>query len=499
MMRGAAIPLIMTVVVIAGLVWLLGDSDRPESGSMGLLLFCAAGIKAPVEEIAKAYEEEFGVSIQIQYGGSGTLLSNLEISNQGDLYIAADTSYTDIARDKGLVQETLPLSLLEPVIAVPRGNPKGIESVDDLLRDGLRLSLANPDAASVGKTGKKLLTKIGLWERINSAVLENGVFKPTVNEVANDVKLGAVDAAIVWDVTVNQYDELEAIAIRGSDDFVKHVTIGVLNASRQSAKALRFARYLAAPEKGSPIFEKHGFPSVLGDPWARSPEILYYSGGVNRVAIEETLRAFQEREGVSIVTVYNGCGILLGQIKSGGEPDLYHTCDASFMRGVEAQFGRAAEISRTDIVIIVQKGNPYNIRTLADLGAKKLQLGVCNEDQSTLGTMTASLLRENGLFDSVNRNVVVNTPTADLLVSQLTVGQLDAAIVYKANATYILDKADVIPLGLDGAVATQTIAIAHETRNPQLLKRLEEALRTAESEKRFLDSGFEWFPVSAAE
>jgi ABC-type molybdate transport system substrate-binding protein len=202
---------------------------------------------------------------------------------------------------------------------------------------------------------------------------------------------------------------------------------------------------------------------------------------------------------VSIVTVYNGCGILLGQIKSGGEPDLYHTCDASFMRGVEAQFGRAAEISRTDIVIIVQKGNPYNIRTLADLGAKKLQLGVCNEDQSTLGTMTASLLRENGLFDSVNRNVVVNTPTADLLVSQLTVGQLDAAIVYKANATYILDKADVIPLGLDGAVATQTIAIAHETRNPQLLKRLEEALRTAESEKRFLDSGFEWFPVSAAE
>ena len=129
-MRGAAIPLIATIVFIAILVSLLSDSSKSNSDSTEILLFCAAGIKGPVSEAAKAYEEEFGIKVQIQYGGSGTLLSNLEISNQGDLYIAADSSYTDIARDKGLVQETLPLSLLHPVIAVPLGNPKNILSVD---------------------------------------------------------------------------------------------------------------------------------------------------------------------------------------------------------------------------------------------------------------------------------------------------------------------------------------------------------------------------------
>jgi molybdenum ABC transporter molybdate-binding protein len=499
-MRGAAIPLILTVAIIVALLSLLSESGSGSgSGSTELLVYCAAGIKGPVAEIARAYEDEFGVSIHLQYGGSGTLLSNLEISNQGDLYVAADTSYTDIARGKGLVREAIPLALLEPVIAVPKGNPKNITSVDDLLRDGLRLSLANPDAASVGKTAKKMLGKIGLWERINAAVRQNGVFKPTVSEVANDVKLGTVDAAIVWDVTVNQYDELEAVPIRGSEGFVKHVTIGVLTKSKQSAEALRFARYLAAPEKGAPVFEKNGFPSVPGDSWAKSPEILYYSGGVNRIAIEETLREFQDREGVSITTVYNGCGILLGQIKGGGEPDMYHTCDASFMKGVEAQFGVVHELSKTDIVIIVQKGNPYDVRSLADLGDRKLQLGVCNEEQSTLGTMTAQLLRKYGLYDSVSRNVVVNTPTADLLVTQLTVGKLDAAIVYKANTTYIRDHADVIPLELEGAVATQTISIARQTRYPQLLKRLEDVLRTAKSKDRFLSSGFEWIATGNAE
>ena len=493
-MRRAAILFVATATLIAALLFQLRDPSEPDSDEITLFVFCAAGIKAPVEKVAKSYEEKFGVNIQLQYGGSGTLLSNLEISNQGDIYIAGDSSYTDIALEKGLIQETLPLSLLQPVIAVPKGNPKNINHVEDLLRDGLRLSLANPDAASVGKTSRKMLTKIGLWQSINAAVQANGVFKPTVNEVANDVKLNAVDAAIAWDVTVNQYDDLDAIPIRGSEGFIKHVTLGVLTRSKQSVEALRFARYLAAPEKGGVLFEENGFPSVPGDPWAETPEIIYYSGGINRLAIEETLASFQEREGVSIVTVYNGCGILLGQIKSGGEPDIYHTCDASFMKGVESQFGVAKNLSRTNIVIAVQKGNPHDIQSLEDLGRKKIQLGVCNEEQSALGAMAADLLRKNGLYDSVIKNVVLNTPTADLLVAQLTVGKLDAAIVYDANTTYIKDKADVIPIDLEGSMATQTIAIARQTAFPQIVNRLEAALRNASSKERFMDNGFIWLP-----
>ena len=37
------------------------------------------------------------------------------------------------------------------------------------------------------------------------------VFKPTVVDAANDVKLGAVDAAIVWDSMAKQYPDLEFV------------------------------------------------------------------------------------------------------------------------------------------------------------------------------------------------------------------------------------------------------------------------------------------------
>lgn len=491
-MRGPLIPFLISVLMIAVLIALLGGRGPKTAIGTVLLVHCAAGIKAPVEEAAKAYEKEFGITVQLNYAGSGTLLSALETRNVGDIYIAADSSYTDLAREKGIVQEALPVATQQPTIAVPKLNPKNIRTVDDLLEGNLRIALANPDAASVGKTTKKLLTSLGKWEAINDATTARGVFKPTVNEVANDVKLGTVDAGIIWDATVNQYPELDAVPLQNADQFTKNVTIGVMTQSENPTEALRFARYLSAPEKGIPIFQSHGFNTTPGDAWAITPEILYYSGGVNRIAIEKTLAEFQQREGIAITTVYNGCGILLGQIKSGGRPDFYHTCDASFMKGVENLFGDAAALSKTDIVILVPTGNPKNIQSLEDLATQSLQLGVCNEEQSTLGAMTADILHDIGLYEAVQKNVVVNTPTADLLATQLAVGKLDAAIVYRANAIQVADKSEIIPIQLDGATATQTTAIAQETKYPQILARLNDALQRAESRDRFIVSGFDW-------
>ena len=67
--------------------------------------YCAAGMKPPVAKIAEQYEKEYGVKINIIYGGSGTLLNNLEVAQKGDLYLAADYSYIDIAREKNLLAE----------------------------------------------------------------------------------------------------------------------------------------------------------------------------------------------------------------------------------------------------------------------------------------------------------------------------------------------------------------------------------------------------------
>lgn len=478
-------------------------SGTLENAPQALLVYCAAGIRGPLEAVAKQYEREYHTRIEIQYGGSGTLLSNLRVSGKGDLFLAADSSYIDLARDQKLVEEAMPLARQRPVLAVAKGNPKGIHAPTDLLRADVKLSLANPEAASIGALTRKILETQNLWSQVSEATAQRGVFKPTVNEVANDLKLKTADAGIVWDATILQYPELEGIPMAGAEAFDRPITIGVLRSAAHPTAALHFARYLSASDKGLEVFKRMGYTPVAGDAWAEQPQILYYSGAVNRIAIQDVLRAFEAREGVRITTVFNGCGILLGQMKLGERPDVYHTCDATFMRGVETLFEQPVPISSMAIVILAKKGNPDKLRTLADLGKPGLKIALANEQQSSLGALTATMLRQAGVYEQVQKNVLGTTPTGDLLVNQMRTGALDAVVVYKSNTLVAEKTLDVIALDLPGATATQTFAIGQNSRCKQLLGRLFAALQRAESVRHYEQCGFRWLladqPTSASQ
>jgi molybdate transport system substrate-binding protein len=466
---------------------LTGCKKQKEEKS--ILLYCAAGIKPALEKVAKSYYEEYGIRVDLQFGGSGTLLANIRIAQQGDLYVAADKSYVDEAIHYGLIDETQPLAKIKPVIAVQKGNPKGIKSVEDLKVASIKVAIANPEAASIGRLMKNILTKSNHWE----AIKENAtVFMPTVVEVANNIKLEAVDAGIVWDATANQYDDLEIVTIPEFDSHIKNITIGVLKFSKQPTEALKFLRYLAAKDKGLLVFDRLGYEAIEGDQWSETPELLFYSGGVNRAAVDNTVRKFEEREGVDVIRVYTGCGILVSQMKAGQEPDAYFSCDVSFMTQVEDRFSDITDISKTDIIIAVPKGNPLQIKILKDLSTADLKLGVCNHELSALGFLTKKLLESQNLWESVYSNVRVQTPTAYLLVNQLRTGSLDAVVVYEANVAQIKNKIDIVRLTQKEAMALQNFGVSLKSNNRYLTKRLLKTITDEKSKEVFLDNGFTW-------
>lgn len=454
-----------------------------------LLLYCAAGVKPVVEKVAKQYFEEYGVRVDLQYGGSGTLLSNLRVAKQGDLYLAADKSYINEAKSFGLINETQPLAFMKPVIAVAKGNPKNIKYIKDLFIDSVKVAIANPDAASIGRLTKKMLQKMQQWDSLEKNI---SVLMPTVNEVANTIKLGTADAGIIWDATANQYDDIDAVNVEEFNSFIKNITIGVLSYTEQPTEALKFLRYLSAKNRGLNAFKELAFQPIAGDVWDEKPELLFYSGGVNRLAIDKTIQAFEKREGVEVSRVYNGCGILVSQIKAGQEPDAYLSCDVSFMTQVEDRFNTITDISKTRIVIAVEKGNPKNIQTLNDLTKEGLQLGVCNYNQSALGALTKKLLESQNIWDNVYKNVRSQTPTADLLVNQIRTGSLDAVIVYEANVSQVKDKLDIIMLSEEQANALQNFGIFTNSKNQNTMKRLLTMLTNEKSKERYLENGFEW-------
>ncbi|NQT92991.1 MAG: molybdate ABC transporter substrate-binding protein [Lentisphaerae bacterium] len=467
-----------------------------------LILFCAAGIRLPIEKIRHDFERECGVPVDVQYGGSNTLLSQLQVSRAADLYLAADDAYLAIAREKGLIRETVPIAGMVPVIVVPRGNPEAISGVVDLMREGLRVAMGNPDQAAIGKHTREALRASGHWEELERHVTKSGVFKPTVPDIANTVEIGSVDAGIVWSATAAQYDGLDVVHAPELDAGASRITIGVTAWSKPAATALNFARYVAGRNRGLVTFKRMGYEPVPGDPWTLRPELTLFAGSVNRRAMEPVIRRFEAREGVRVNTVYNGCGILTAQMRTirqaddPGFPDAYIACDVYYLDTVAELFEQGTRVSETDIVVVVAEGNPKNIRTPEDLVRPGVRVAIGQPDQCTIGVLSRRLLEDANLYQRLlKNNVVTQTATSALLVPAVTTGSADAALAYRTDTLAEAARTDVIDIDSPLAKAVQPFAIARGTQHKQLAARLFETIRGARQD--FETAGFRWRLTSA--
>jgi molybdate transport system substrate-binding protein len=503
-------------VLIALMVLLLnsgGPQQRPagtgESGRTTLTMYTAAGMRVPVEKIAAQYETETGVHVELQFGGSNTLLNQLQVNKfeTADLYLAADDFYLDEAVELGLARETLPIGHQRPVIAVRRDSDKSITSIADLVRGDVTVSMASPDQAAVGQVCREALrgAEIGeanAWDAVEAAVTERGVFKPTVNDVANDVKLGAVDAGLLWDTTVampKYRDELQAIGV-AELDHPKLVGVAVLNSSQQPTEALRFARYLTARDRGLPVFAEGGMRPVEGDVWEEHPEITFYCGAVNRRAVEQIIADFSEREGVSVNTVYDGCGTLTGRMKTIdqqlpelGFPDVYMACDLYYLENVREWFQEAANVSDVELVIAVPKGSE-RVRTLDDLLKPGVRVAIGQPQQCTIGALTRRLLEKEGLYEKLKQKqqqegeVVVEKPSSALLVPDVVTGHVDVSLAYITDVLANREQVDIIRIASPLNLAIQPFSIARTSDHKFLVRRLYKQI--AASPEAFESAGF---------
>jgi molybdate transport system substrate-binding protein len=379
---------------------------------------------------------------------------------------------------------------MRAVVVVTKGNPKNVSSLKDLLREDVRLVQASPDAAAIGKITRSILTESGDWAALDAATR---AYRTTVTDVANDLLVGAADAGIVYDAVLHIYPDLEPVEIPELQEAVSEILVGVVKSSRQPTAALHFARFMSATDRGLKHYRDHGFTAADGDDWADVPELTFFAGSMLRPAIDHTVTAFEEREGVEVRRVYNGCGILVAQMQSGQRPDAYFACDSEFMNSVSEIFPEPVDVTQNELVILVQKGNPHGISSLRDLSQEGLRVGIGHEKQCAMGWLTQNTLKEGGVQEEVMANVTVQTPTGDMLVNQLRAGSLDAAVAYLSNAAGAGDVLDAIRIeGLACAVATQPFAIARNSRYHQTMARLFEAIRSAESQESFLAEGFRW-------
>lgn len=457
-----------------------------------LTLYCAAGLRKPVSQIIEAYTAETGRKVNVIYNGSGALLSQIKIG-KGDLYMPADLSYIEEAAKGGLTAESIPTAYLTAVIVVHKDNTT-IRSLEDITKSGVRISLADQSAA-VGKFTRKVLAENGLLNAIEKNVT---VTKPTVNGIVEDVSIGSVDATIAWDAVARNFTDLRTIEVPIFSAKRRSAAVAVLNSTRKPTAALHLARYISAKDKGGEVFKRNGFDTPeKADQWAEIPQILVFSGSMLKPAIGERIQEFEQREGCTITTVYEGCGTLISQMKAGAKPSFYFSCDQSFLDQVQDRFNTGTVATTNEIVMLVPKGNTKSIRSLDDLLVKSAKVGVAHPVKSALGKLTEILLENTKLLKPLkdSGNIVVYASKGDELVTQMQAGSLDVALLYRSNALAspsILKYCDIVALDHPEAVASQPFASSLDTPYPNQLNRLGDFLTNAEGKKNFLKYGFTW-------
>ncbi len=215
----------LTVVLLA--VLFIGVRQVSTNGQEEILVLCGGSMRGAVEELKRRYEEIHPDRIVTTYGGSGELCAQILHTGKGDIYVCHDP-FMPWAHDKGVIREWGTLASLDVVIAVPKGNPKNIQTLEDLARPGLRVGIGNQVYSSSGQIIKHMLAD----QSFGPGILKNvRVETKGHQQRCNDVVMGTLDATTVWNAVAHLYrDKLDVIAIpKTYVDTITTATYGVLD------------------------------------------------------------------------------------------------------------------------------------------------------------------------------------------------------------------------------------------------------------------------------
>ena len=189
---------------------------------------------------------------------------------------------------------------------------------------------------------------------------------------------------------------------------------------------------------------------LVGPALAESePTLLVFAGAGFRLPIEEAAREFSEKEGLAVETTFAGSGCLLAQAELAGIGDVFlpgevHYLDHGRERGL---VGGPVSIAYLRPVIAVRAGNPHGIENLADLGRPGVRVGLGDPESVAVGIAAARWI-DATLAPADRAALRANVRTLALNVnelgSQLTLGALDAAVVWDATVP-LFDSLERVP------------------------------------------------------
>jgi molybdate transport system substrate-binding protein len=164
--------------------------DKPVGGTVTVL--AAASLTEAFTRIGTDFEAANpGTTVKFSFAGSSMLAQQVTSGAPADVFASASPATMKQVTDAGLADGAPTVFVRNQlVIAVPKGNPKGIAGLADLARPGMKVALC-AEQVPCGAAAKTALDATGV--KLTPVTLEQDV-----KAALTKVKLGEVDAALVY-------------------------------------------------------------------------------------------------------------------------------------------------------------------------------------------------------------------------------------------------------------------------------------------------------------
>ena len=240
------------------------ETEEPAAEPVELLVFAAASMTETLDQIIELYKDVApNVTITPTYDSSGTLLDQIQQGADCDLFISAGQSQMNALDEENALLEGSRLNLLENkvTLAVPEGNPKGIESFDqlaELLNSGDVFLSIGDSSVPVGQYTQKIFAYYGIDE---AAIANCLTYGSNVKEVTTQVSEGTVDCGIIYGT--DAFSAGLAVVDTATKDMCGQVIYpaAVMNTTKHEDAARAFLEYLTGGE-ASAVFEAVGFAPI---------------------------------------------------------------------------------------------------------------------------------------------------------------------------------------------------------------------------------------------
>lgn len=228
-------------------------SDPALSGTV--TVFAAASLTGAFTQLGKDFEAAHpGVTVKFDFGGSDALAAGIVSGAPADVFAAASTATMATvtkAGDAAGAPAVFVKNQLE--MAVPPGDPKGIHTLADLTRPGIKVALCattvpcGAAAVKAAAAGNVKITPVTLETDVKSALTK--------------VELGEVDAALVYQTDVKAAGgKVQGIDFAQAAKAINTYPIAALKDAPNAAAAQAFVAFVLSAH-GHDVLSAAGFQS----------------------------------------------------------------------------------------------------------------------------------------------------------------------------------------------------------------------------------------------